>query len=429
MRGARSRLASARLAALAEEEGGDDFETEVATEQHIILRMANPAAAEQLRTKIRAKDLDGVQLRFSDERHASFALDADHRYDALLADLPTIIEAQKTFDNRQMFKIADISQILVVGSASEIASSTGLDPHDPTRSLDGITPPLRNCRRRRFRKREVRGVEDRVEKELERLLQLDAEADTVQFDLRDIGEADGGSGDEMVFVDTPAPADSVRDYDVSEADPVRRPGDTSRGRPGLPGSMGAATGGVGSSGAHHGNEDEDDDYDDDLAAELSRQLAEMDDEDTEDHLESGRVATAHPGRVGRSAGGEDDDEEEGDEEGEEGDEDGEEDEEDEDEEEEEDEDDDQDESDDDDDDSDDSGAENGRHGTGLEKKLLADEIKELQTTIGRKVAELDTAPNLIIKKRFEDIIQRLRSELEMKTAQLAELNGTVEIEA
>lgn len=35
-------------------------------------------------------------------------------YAAKLVDLPNIIEAQKTFDNRHLFKIADISQMLIV---------------------------------------------------------------------------------------------------------------------------------------------------------------------------------------------------------------------------------------------------------------------------------------------------------------------------
>lgn len=33
------------------------------------------------------------------------------KYDTTLVDLPTIIESQKTLDNKQFYKIADICQV------------------------------------------------------------------------------------------------------------------------------------------------------------------------------------------------------------------------------------------------------------------------------------------------------------------------------
>ncbi|KAJ1839357.1 hypothetical protein LPJ73_006793, partial [Coemansia sp. RSA 2703] len=55
----------------------------------------------------------------------------------------------------------------------------------------------------------------------------------------------------------------------------------------------------------------------------------------------------------------------------------------------------------------------------LQIRLLGEETAELERMIQRKNDDLDSAPNPIIRRRFEDIIQRLRQELEAKREQLA----------
>ena len=95
-----------------------------------------------------------------------------------LVDLPTVIEAQKTLNGKQMYKIADISQMLVVdgtpvektarikaeptfgdpsaSQANETASAAPvLPPLKPSDYVwpDGLTNPMKNARKRRFRKR------------------------------------------------------------------------------------------------------------------------------------------------------------------------------------------------------------------------------------------------------------------------------------
>lgn len=45
-----------------------------------------------------------------DSRRAMFHMGANN-YNAKLVDLPCIIESQKTLDNKQMFKVADICQV------------------------------------------------------------------------------------------------------------------------------------------------------------------------------------------------------------------------------------------------------------------------------------------------------------------------------
>lgn len=118
-------------------------------------------------------------------------------YGSKLVDLPNIIEAQKTYDSRHLFKVADISQVrflcyiphcvrtdtiqmLVVDNPvdqeAEITSSAlNVDdyvwPH-------GLTPPLRHVRKRRFRKRLSRRAIEVVEEQVEELMRLDEDAET-----------------------------------------------------------------------------------------------------------------------------------------------------------------------------------------------------------------------------------------------------------
>ncbi|KAJ1907982.1 hypothetical protein LPJ71_003967, partial [Coemansia sp. S17] len=54
----------------------------------------------------------------------------------------------------------------------------------------------------------------------------------------------------------------------------------------------------------------------------------------------------------------------------------------------------------------------------LQIRLLEEEIAELERTIRKKCADLDSAPNPIIRRRFEGMIQRLEQELDFKRQQL-----------
>ena len=81
-----------------------------------------------------------------------------------LLDLPTIVESHKTIDNKFFYKTADICQLLICKegeafSDEEEASSPvkkkKLDPYKVDKKYlypHGVAPPLKNCRKRRFRK-------------------------------------------------------------------------------------------------------------------------------------------------------------------------------------------------------------------------------------------------------------------------------------
>lgn len=92
-----------------------------------------------------------------------------------LVDLPTVNESYKTTDNVNLFKTANISQMLICSKAKDVNDDNKIDkyPH-------GITPPLKNVRKCRFRKtlknpNNPAEFED-IEKEVLLLLRADNEA-------------------------------------------------------------------------------------------------------------------------------------------------------------------------------------------------------------------------------------------------------------
>lgn len=106
--------------------------------------------------------------RLLDSRRAIFHI-GESFYNAKLVDLPAIIESQKTLDNRQLFKVADICQMLVVEESTMTPDSNGTSAvvgSETNKAFDvkdfiwphGLTPPLNHVRRRRFRKRVNRAV-------------------------------------------------------------------------------------------------------------------------------------------------------------------------------------------------------------------------------------------------------------------------------
>lgn len=56
-------------------------------------------------------------LCHSDQRHGHFYINGQ-QFDTKLVDLPTILESQKTIDQKQLYKIADISQVRVGKSST-----------------------------------------------------------------------------------------------------------------------------------------------------------------------------------------------------------------------------------------------------------------------------------------------------------------------
>ncbi|KAM6953159.1 transcription initiation factor TFIID subunit 7-like [Aplochiton taeniatus] len=118
-----------------------------------------------------------------------------------LVDLPCILESLKTVDKKTFYKTADVCQMLVCTLDGDLypplEEPTGsTDPKNKKKDKDkdknkkfvwnhGITCPLKNTRKRRFRKTAKKKYIESpdVEKEVKRLLSTDAEAVGVRWEV------------------------------------------------------------------------------------------------------------------------------------------------------------------------------------------------------------------------------------------------------
>ncbi|VDK43561.1 unnamed protein product [Taenia asiatica] len=189
-------------------------------EQQFILRMPEEAArylAEDIDLGVSFKDNFTVEMK-PDMRHCIVRYNGQV-YQGRVMDLPCIIESQKTTDKKNFYKTADISQMIICtqdddgtapirGSAAYLAARSSHNRPQPINTyglvlfkqsafyskirdnrefqyLHGITPPLKNVLRRRFRKtRKKRSVDmPQIEKEVKNLLRTDLQADCVTWEV------------------------------------------------------------------------------------------------------------------------------------------------------------------------------------------------------------------------------------------------------
>ena len=161
-------------------------------ESQFILRLPKVQAA-SLRHTIQngtLKERLSIELQ-ADYRHATVRFDG-----AVLAgkvlDLPCIIESHKTVDRKSFYKTADVCRMLVCQDEDE--ADEGQKEEDSIFQKKeskkfmwnhGITPPLKNVRKRRFRKTAKKKVTEspEIEKEVKRLLRTDLSADSVTFEV------------------------------------------------------------------------------------------------------------------------------------------------------------------------------------------------------------------------------------------------------
>ncbi|KAJ2807851.1 hypothetical protein H4R20_001108 [Coemansia guatemalensis] len=302
-------------------------ESEAQLEEQFILRVLPEMAAHFGKLVAERRIQDHLEIKFRDERNAVVKFEGN-LYMAKLVDMPTITESYRTVDKKQLLKTADICQILVIerqvteAEIDQTPLARGLDIIHP----DGLAPPLANVRKNRFRPRISKGKIDAIEQEVLRLLEDDAQAMAVKFDLYDEQGDDVRGATPSIDIMSPVTLDDLNTPMVDED-----------------AMSSIANDDLGS--------------DEDLAAALARDLEDSGDEDEDDD--------------------EDEDEESGDEE-----------------------------------------EEQPNNERSMQIKLLGEEIAELEHTIIKKNADLDSAPNPIIRKRFEDNIQRLQQQLDAKKEQL-----------
>ncbi|PVU98715.1 hypothetical protein BB559_001321 [Furculomyces boomerangus] len=357
-------------------------ESEPRLENHFIIRLPLEIC-DEVKKIVDSREIgDRIDITFVSNRKAVFRFD-EKLYNATLVDLPTMTESYRTTDKKQLLKVADICQMLLVQDLVESVD----DPiiYEPLSQRDvvfpnGLAPPLSDVARQRFRQRISYAKVNYLENEVLRLLEEDEKAISISYKLEGVNIDDSmvGVEDENVSRNL-----GIQGYDY------KKPQTTEKMR-----ALGA-------------NDDDDmdsligmDDFDADLAAELDRGLEELDGEDANELERDKGEKQEGDGQddeeiedydrdinlFGENEDKESDDESEDDVSG----------------------------------DSDDNEPSNER---AIQRKLLAEEIENLEANIKRKKEDLDTAPNPIIRKRFEGTIQKLLAELDHKKQQLGSINS------
>ncbi|KAH8928342.1 hypothetical protein BT69DRAFT_1346653 [Atractiella rhizophila] len=368
-----------------DDEEESDYDEPLHFDEHFILRMPDGEDAEKLREMIRnrslgkkkkksermrdgaggegEKEAEDVWFRFKDSRRAVFGL-GKKSWNAKLVDLPCIIESSKTLDNRHLFKVGDISQMLILDAdpiPEDNATNSRPEVHEPFNIEDyvyphGITPPMHHVRKRRFKKRVSKRTIEEVERVVEKLLQEDQKAERHEWEL------------------VPAHLDDS-DEDIDQTiDP----------------QLGGEDGSPMAFDKEEEDEEDEGDFDPELQADIEKAMAEFDDD------EAGAAgAEKDTDGDGGLFGSEDEDDSDVDSEDEE--------------------------------DREEEGGEEDEAATKERQRLemLEDEITDLEDALTRKRAEVGRAANPIIKKRFEDQAKKLASELEHKRTQVHTLSQSL----
>ncbi|XP_071535957.1 transcription initiation factor TFIID subunit 7 isoform X2 [Panulirus ornatus] len=169
-------------------------------ENQFVLKLP-PAQATVLKEAIRQgqtniKDRLSIQLDFTndkdDMRNGVITFDTI-MYRARLMDIPTIMETWKSIDGKNFYKTADVCQMLMVREEEdppeeEDPKKKRRDPNKVDKKYlwpHGYTPPLKNVRKRRFRKTLRKKNLDlpEIEKEVKRLLRTDNEATSIRWEV------------------------------------------------------------------------------------------------------------------------------------------------------------------------------------------------------------------------------------------------------
>ncbi|SCW01758.1 LAFE_0E06612g1_1 [Lachancea fermentati] len=388
-RAPRFRIKPVRVPGEGYDSEASDIEDDPLIEEGIILRVQPGLQTEFIKNCIESGDFSGLSLKWKGEKHAIVKI-GTHQYGAVLVNLPTIIEVNKSIDRKNLLKAFDVSQMLLCISPIEREEDVfSLIPPDTedlvlkhfeeykneiiecrkkfikgynggpltdseAKHIDdiirksyeyrhGITPPLYNVRNRRFRRKMGSQEIDHVEKTVELLLKQDEEAEEFEYDLVDEEQAIQRSTSTM---------------DLSQQS------------------------------LENGFELFGEDDHADLELELEQALQESEPENRSD-LERGAARLEETGDDVEQDNGEEEDEEEEDDDGDE--------------------------------DPDDDGHGIAKPSVDEDRQhneLLRDELNELEITLQQNKQKLEKATNPLLKSRFIDSIKKLEKEVDIKRKQL-----------
>ncbi|XP_040999327.1 transcription initiation factor TFIID subunit 7-like [Juglans microcarpa x Juglans regia] len=172
-------------------------------EEQFILRVP-PSIAERLDRLLSesenasSSEDKSLDLTFSEDgRSGTFVIANDH-FPASLLDLPSVVESYKTYDDSVLIKTADIGQMIMVREAGDPAP-------DMVEYRHGLTPPMRDARKRRFR-REPDLNPELVQRVLKDLVKISAGSTAENVDAETAEQEEDGDGNARDVSKKPAPA-------------------------------------------------------------------------------------------------------------------------------------------------------------------------------------------------------------------------------
>ncbi|KAL4308406.1 hypothetical protein GQ457_01G048680 [Hibiscus cannabinus] len=135
-----------------------------AMDEQFVLRVP-PSVAERINLLLSenasSSEDKSLDLEFSEDGRTGTFVIGNERFPASLLDLPCVVESYKTYDDNALVKTADIGQMILVRESGEASP-------DVVEYRHGLTPPMRDARKRRFRREPDLNPElvQRVEKDL-----------------------------------------------------------------------------------------------------------------------------------------------------------------------------------------------------------------------------------------------------------------------
>ncbi|XP_004502224.1 transcription initiation factor TFIID subunit 7 [Cicer arietinum] len=192
-------------------------------EEQFILRVP-PNIAERIERLLNENNASSsedksLDLQFSEDgRSGTFMIGNEH-FPAALLDLPSVVESYKTYDDNSLVKTADIGQMIMVRESGDVAP-------DVIECRHGLTPPMRDARKRRFRREPDLNPElvSRVEKDLLKIIaggtvdNLDVEIAEQEGDENARGANKKPAAAPVSKHDVPEPLTNAGDPDRSDSD-------------------------------------------------------------------------------------------------------------------------------------------------------------------------------------------------------------------
>lgn len=180
-------------------------------EEQFVLRVP-PSVAERLDRLLgenASTDDKSLDLSFGEDGRTGTFVVGNDRFPASLLDLPCVVESFKTYDDSVLIKTADIGQMIMVRDSSDAAPDTVEYKH-------GLTPPMRDARKRRFR-REPDLNPELVRRVEEDLLNISAGGPADNIDVEAAEQEKDGDGSDRNASKKPVEEEPVSQPDVTEA--------------------------------------------------------------------------------------------------------------------------------------------------------------------------------------------------------------------